>query len=193
MSLKPDTRDEIYRHLRDYRDQLMERTEVLYGEISDGRLMMMMSPVMAHQRVANRLRDQLITQGGDSMSVMAETDLEDPALGVLRIPDLCVIPRDVEESEDRAIPADQALVVIEIVSPSNSSNDYRDKVRDYARMRIAHYLIVDPRDGTCVHYWQPAGEDWDNRQRHVFGDVITVGDFTLDTGGLTRYRRPDGS
>ncbi|MGW0916622.1 hypothetical protein ACWD1Z_33585 [Streptomyces sp. NPDC002784] len=58
-------------------------------------------------------------------------------------------------------------------------------------MGVPHYLIVDPRDGSAVHYWAPAqrsGEPaYDNRQHYTFGDTITVAGWKIDTAGLTRY------
>ncbi|MEZ0069071.1 hypothetical protein ABIA32_005114 [Streptacidiphilus sp. MAP12-20] len=56
-----------------------------------------------------------------------------------------------------------------------------------------HYLIVDPRDGTCVHFWAIVERDgnpvYDARVPYVFGDKIPVGDWIIDTAELPRYDR----
>ncbi|MFJ3672419.1 hypothetical protein ACIPSE_38775 [Streptomyces sp. NPDC090106] len=83
-----------------------------------------------------------------------------------------------------------------MVSRSNPANDYEGKLRDYPAMGVPHYLIVDPRDGSAVHYWAPArrsGEaSYDNRQHYVFGDTVTVAGWKIDTAVLRRYGEGGG-
>jgi hypothetical protein len=62
-------------------------------------------------------------------------------------------------------------------------------------MGIPHYLIIDPRNGTAHHYWSIVTKDgrpaYDNHVAFVFGDTISVGDWTIDTTGLPRYGDTD--
>lgn len=77
------------------------------------------------------------------------------------------------------------------MSPNNPDNDYKGKLHDYPAMGIPHYVIIDPRDGTAHHYWQPVVQNgrpaYDAHVPYVFGDVIRVDDWTIDTGNLRRY------
>ncbi|MGC4999313.1 Uma2 family endonuclease [Streptomyces sp. DT195] len=67
-----------------------------------------------------------------------------PEMGRMRRPDAVVIPDESLDEEGVAVDATDVLAVIGIVSPSNPSNDYIEKLADYPAMGIAHYLIVDP-------------------------------------------------
>ena len=54
------------------------------------------------------------------------------------------------------------------------------------------YLIVDPRDGTCVHHWaitiRNGTAEYDARVPYVFGDKITIGGWVIDTSELPPLR-----
>lgn len=189
------TETDIYRHLRDYRDVLGAQAEqhgARWPEISDGRLIMMMSPRARHQFVGHRLRRQLEPQLPDGVILMVETDVEDASLGILRTPDLVVVDETADLAHREALDPRSVHLIIEIVSRWNASNDYREKVADYPRMGVPHYVIVDPRDqGSAVRHWgistqsgQPA---YENEEHYRYGDTITVGEWKIDTTDLPRY------
>jgi hypothetical protein len=62
-------------------------------------------------------------------------------------------------------------------------------------MGIRHYLIVDPRDGSCTYYHGIGSEQGrpacDNRFRHAYGDTVTVLDWKINTEGLPRSSEKD--
>ncbi|MDR3036189.1 MAG: Uma2 family endonuclease, partial [Kitasatospora sp.] len=133
--------------------------------------------------IARQLNEQLprthpghIAHGG--------ADLVDPVRGWLRNPDVMVFPEEALDSEEAALLPHQVLLVVEIVSASDPENDYQAKVHDYAAMGIPLYLLVDPRKGTGVLHEEP---DYSRRTDFAFGDTITVGPWTLDTGVLRTY------
>ncbi|MFE1322186.1 Uma2 family endonuclease [Kitasatospora phosalacinea] len=72
--------------------------------------------------------------------VVPAAPLEAPPLGLLRRPDLAVLPAPV------ACP----LLVVEVVAPHFLESDHRTRARDYAAMGVPTYLLVDPRKGTGV-------------------------------------------
>ncbi|MFE9812661.1 Uma2 family endonuclease [Streptomyces sp. NPDC005227] len=185
------TEQDVYRHLREFRETFDKPEPLAWPEISHGQLLMMMSPKKRHQLVAHRLRTKLEPQLGAELVLMAETDMEDAGLGVLRVPDLVVVDEEEATAQGDAIDPRRTHLVIEIVSPSNPGNDYEAKLRDYPAMGVPHYLIVDPRDGTAVHHWAPTRRigvpAYENRQHYGFGDVIAIGDWTIDTAALPRY------
>lgn len=196
MYLEGMTEQSIYRHLREFRDAFDKPDPLTWPEISHGQLLMMMSPKKQHQLVAHRLRVQLEPQLGEDLVLMLETDMEDAALGILRIPDLVVIDEEEATAESDTIDPRRSHLVIEVVSRSNPDNDYQGKLRDYPVMGVPHYLIVDPRDGTAVHHWAAstrAGTPaYDNRQHYTFGETITIRDWKIDTETLPLYSPETG-
>jgi Uma2 family endonuclease len=193
------TEQAIYRHLRELRDHLAPLPGFMCPEISDAKLVMMMSPRPRHQLTAVDVRDQLSAQLPDGIIVAEATDTDDESLGKLRIPDLLVVPRSAMETDDPLDPR-EILLAIEIVSPSNPNSDYVDKAADYPAMGIPHYLIVDPRDGTWTYQWEigkcegrPA---YENRLHRPYGNTVSVvtelgTTWTIATGDLPRYSAKD--
>ncbi|WP_425824935.1 Uma2 family endonuclease [Streptomyces fractus] len=190
--VRSTAQDEVYRHLRDYRDTFADAQRengMFWPEIADSKLVMMMSPRHHHQRISSKIVRQLMEQAGDDVEVFQEVDTEDLGRGVLRVPDIAVADTDAPSTDTDRLDPVACRLIIEVVSRSNPDNDYLDKVRDYAFMRIPHYLIVDPRDGTCVHYWEPtASGGWENRRHYTFGESVPVGQFKIDTSVIPRYK-----
>lgn len=189
-----ETKEQVYRHLRDLRDQLMAQTG-RPAEISDGEIVMMMSPVPMHGLTAKRIVRQLDAQLPPPLGAFENTDTDEEHLGKLRIPDIVVVP---EQAMERTTPLDprEIRLAIEIVSRSNPDNDYVKKTADYPAMGIPNYLIIDPRQGTCLHLFQigivqgkPA---YEGRMPYKYGDTITIGDLAIDTSGLPLYDDADG-
>ncbi|MEY9848782.1 Uma2 family endonuclease [Streptacidiphilus sp. MAP5-3] len=188
-----ETREQIYRHLRELRDHLAAETG-RFGEISDGEVVMMMSPVPQHGLAAKRIVRQLDAQLPVPLAAFRNTDTDDEHLGKLRIPDIVVVAEEVMNTANPLDPREIALAV-EIVSRSNPDNDYVRKVADYAAMEIPDYLIVDPRNGTARHLWHIVVKDgrpvYDNQVSYSFGDVIPIGDLRIDTSVLPLYDDAD--
>lgn len=108
----------------------------------------------------------------------------------MRRPDVMVIAMadmDVPGSFDpRAL-----VAAIEVVSRSNPDNDRVTKMRDYPLMGIAVYAIFDPRAGdgavlTDIHS-TPDGPRYATRKDFVYGEDVTIGDWTISTENLPRY------
>lgn len=163
-------------------------------EISGDEIVMMMSPSRPHEYIALRLRQQLDRQLPPGLVAHTGGEVEDASLGRLRRPDLIVVPDAVFAESTMAPfhPRDVALVG-EIVSPSNHSTDYVEKMHDYPAMGIPFYLLVDPRTGVVVSLSDPGpapggGEPvYRTRSEHAFGESVTVGEWTLETTGLQTY------
>lgn len=78
-----------------------------------------------------------------------------------RVPDLTVLRAD---APDEQIITHPPLIVIEILSPSDSLLGMREKIEDYLRFGIPNIWIVDPSDrmgyicrSGIFREWQPAG------------------------------------
>ncbi|MFF2626414.1 Uma2 family endonuclease [Kitasatospora griseola] len=183
MSVDPAT----FARLREIADQLPQVPGGGKIEIANGTVVMMTSPVKRHELAVVRIAQQLnaqLPQSHPGYLAHGGADLVDPSLGRLRNPDLMVFPEAALDDEAAAFLPSQVLLVVEIVSKSNAETDYHAKVRDYAAMGIPLYLLVDPRLGTGIIHAEPG---YTRRTDFAFGDVITVGPWTLDTGVLRTY------
>ncbi|TDC19875.1 Uma2 family endonuclease [Streptomyces sp. 8K308] len=190
----------VYRHLRELREHLTPPPGLDYPEISDGQLVMMMSPRPRHQVNAKRVTRQLDQQLPDGIFAYESTDTDDELLGKLRVPDVLVVSEEAMLAAEPTLDPREILLAVEIVSPSNPDNDYRDKLADYPRMGIPRYLIVDPREGTWSYHWDivtnggvPAYAS--RLGKRPFGDAVTidteVGRWTIETVGLPLYTETD--
>ncbi|MEU6596117.1 Uma2 family endonuclease [Streptomyces flaveolus] len=84
------------------------------------------------------------------------------------------------------------IAAVEIVSRSNPDNDWVTKLRDYPLIGIPVYAIFDPRTGTGavltdIHA-TPDGPRYATRKDFVYGEDVTIGDWTISTEGLPRYK-----
>jgi Uma2 family endonuclease len=86
------------------------------------------------------------------------------------------------------------IAAVEVVSQSNPDNDWVGKMRDYPLMGIPVYAVFDPRTGTGavlsdIHP-TPDGPRYATRKDFVYGEDVTIGDWTISTEGLPRYKDP---
>ncbi len=176
-----------YARLREITAHLPRPPGIGKVEIADGMIVMTMSPVLRHESVVHHLARQLNAQLARTHPghlAHGGADLEDVGLGRLRNPDLMVFAESALENDEPALLPHEVLLVVEVVSTSNPENDYHAKVRDYAAMGIPLYLLVDPRKGTGVVHDEPG---YTSRKEFAFGDTVTVGPWSLDTGVLRTY------
>ena len=63
-----------------------------------------------------------------------------------RRPDVAIVPSDFVDAEldQSAVLVTAAFLVVEVVSESTATADYRDKVAEYQAIGIPEYWIVDP-------------------------------------------------
>jgi Uma2 family endonuclease len=192
---RPQLTPEEIERLRVVADELAEvaahQQEHWKVEITDGQVtVMMMSPSGRHGVNVTRLRRQ-IEQQDPSVTALSDTDTEDPVSGLRKVPDLMVLPESEADSVGDRVSSRVVLLAAEVVSPSNPRNDIEVKARDYPAMGVPIYLIVDPRKGDGVVYSEPSRGPDGTRYRKavpfVFGDMITVGPWSVDTSSLRMY------
>jgi Uma2 family endonuclease len=118
-------------------------------------------------------------------------DVEDAGVGVLRRPDVTLTTwANMERTPDSFDPRTLEAVT-EVVSRSNPDNDWVGKPRDYPLLGIPVYAIFDPRTGTGavltdIHS-TPEGPRYAKRKDFVYGEDVTIGEWTISTDGLPRY------
>ncbi|MBD0671512.1 Uma2 family endonuclease [Streptomyces sp. CBMA156] len=159
-------------------------------EISGDEIIMTAGPSVIHQRNLLLVREQFDAHRPADLMPSENTDLASPNVGKLRNPDLTYIPLSVLEEGGNQVPAEQAAIAVEIVSPSNPENDLVGKVRDYPLMAIPLYLLIDPREGELTLYSEPSGSGYHRQWSGKFGDPVPVPapfGFTLATDALVRH------
>jgi Uma2 family endonuclease len=125
-------------------------TDTLY-ELENGELIPMAAESDINQRVAIFLLAYFLTSGIPSyrMRMKAEVAVISGMVGV-RIPDLVVYSEELAVAMEGAkrsmvfMDMPSPLLVVEVVSPNQSSRDYRYKRSEYAARGISEYWIVDP-------------------------------------------------
>ncbi|MEN8653913.1 Uma2 family endonuclease [Streptomyces sp. 21So2-11] len=117
-------------------------------------------------------------------------DVESGPEGIMRLPDLIVIALADMEGQGSFDPR-SLIAAVEVVSRSNPDNDWVNKMRDYPLLGIPTYAIFDPRTGTgaVLSEIHPTaqGPRYATRKDFIYGEDVTVGDWTISTEGLPRY------
>ncbi|MEU3531270.1 MULTISPECIES: Uma2 family endonuclease [Streptomyces] len=184
-----------YAKMRAIAEELGAYAERLEGAWSveigpSGPILAMMRPSKRHagtvHRICMQLDEQLRTTHPGHICASGP-EIEHPAIGRMRLPDATVIPEAVLDEEGLAVDATQVLAVVEIVSPSNPTNDYIEKLADYPAMGIAHYLIVDPRTGTIEVHSDPCKGRYARKDSYIYGDSVPFGPWTVETSAFRRY------
>ncbi|MFD5536887.1 Uma2 family endonuclease [Streptomyces sp. NPDC127079] len=180
-----------YRAIRDF---VQSTDDALPGKLEitkEGIVHDMMAPVGPHELTAAHLRKRLEKVIPDEfLAHTGEPDVEDEAEGIMRRPDLMVIAW-----EDMEVPGSfdprTLIAAIEIVSRSNPDNDWVAKLRDYPLIGIPVYAIFDPRTGTGAVLTDihptPDGPRYATRKDFVYGEDVTIGEWTITTDNLPRY------
>jgi Uma2 family endonuclease len=154
----------------------------------------MMSPSPGHSKIVKRILRQIEEQD-ETAEGYPEVRIEHPDLGLCRSADLAfTLEGDAFDDHDGrfALFAPDVTVAFEVVSPSNPGNDYITKLRDYPRMGVPAYVIIDPRDGTVTVHSGPdtvSGEPCyrEAPRKYKFGDTVQLGTWTLDTSKFPKY------
>jgi Uma2 family endonuclease len=122
-------------------DALPEDNSARY-ELQEGVLIVSPRPLRKHQRAAIRFAAQIERQLPNDWEALVDFEVlvrgEDPA--TIRAPDLVVVPFDGPENR---LPASEALLAVEVISPGSRKVDQYLKPVEYAEAGIPHYWLVD--------------------------------------------------
>ncbi|GJF21339.1 MULTISPECIES: Uma2 family endonuclease [Streptomyces] len=195
MTIAPDDARQgashLYRAMRDFVESTDGTLPGKFEITKEGIVLDMMSPVRPHELTALRLRKRLEkVMPEEIVAHTGEPDVEMEPEGIMRRPDVMVIAEADMEGEGAFDPR-TVIAAVEIVSRSNPDNDWVAKLRDYPLLGIPVYAIFDPRTGsgavlTDIHA-TPDGPRYATRKDFVYGEDVTIGDWTISTEGLPRY------
>ncbi len=122
-------------------------TDAMY-ELEDGNLILMTAESEINRRIASFLFACFLQQGISAYRLSMKTEIVTTGSRV-RVPDLIVFSEELAAEmagakRSTVMPEMPApLVVVEVVSPNQSSRDYRYKRSEYGARGIAEYWIVD--------------------------------------------------
>ncbi|MER6382430.1 Uma2 family endonuclease [Streptomyces sp. NPDC001127] len=195
MTIAPDDARQgashAYRAMRDFVQSVEDTLPGKFEITKEGLVHDMMSPVKQHELTALYLRKRLEkVMPEEIVAHTGEPDVEDEPETILRHPDVMVIALADMEGDGSFDPR-TLIAAVEIVSRSNPDNDWVGKIRDYPLMGIPVYAIFDPRTGTGAVFTDihstPAGPRYATRKDFVYGEDVTIGDWTISTEGLPLY------
>lgn len=126
----------------DFCSQTNERYELVRGELKP-----MTPPEWQHVRIAKfleRLFDAEIVQMKKPWEAFRETGQRTEG-DSSRLPDVSVVPTEeiAQYLNQAAILEVPAILVVEIVSASSTTEDYNEKLREYQSLQIPEYWVVD--------------------------------------------------
>lgn len=188
---------EQMRRMHDFAEYIAELAEHQEDQwkvqTTDGQIFLtMVSPTAPHGLNVMRLRRQIEAQTPDA-ATLSDTNMGDPVTGLTKIPDLMVLAEEDTDDTAKVVNSRDVLMVVEVVSRTNSLTDIRDKLHDYPKMGVPLYVVVDPRKDkktATVHSDPSEGPDGLRYRKtvpHSFGDTVIAGRWTLDTSGLKSY------
>lgn len=124
-----------------------ERWEIIEGEA----YAMTPAPNLKHQRISREIFSRFahFFRGKRCEPFHAPTDVVLDECNVVQ-PDIFVVcdPEKMQSANIQGAPD----MIVEILSPSTTLTDRRDKLRLYERFRVREYLIVDPEQELVERY-----------------------------------------
>lgn len=191
-----DARPDAHHRYQAMREFLESMDDTLPGKFEitkEGIVHDMMAPIGPHEMTTLHIRKRLEKVMPEELVAHTGTpDVEAESEGIMRHPDVMVI-----SMEDMDVPGSfdprTLIAAIEVVSRSNPDNDWVSKVRDYPLLGIPIYVIFDPRTGegavlSDIHS-TPSGPRYATRKDFVYGEDVTIADWTISTENLPRYSR----
>lgn len=166
-----------------YKDYLTftddERIEIIEGEIFN----MSPAPARIHQKlisnISYELQHYIKSNNGECEVYVAPFDVILKNDNEETINSKSVVQPDISVICDKNKLTDSGCtgspdMIIEIVSPSNSSHDYITKLNLYQKYKIKEYWIIDPRVKKIYVYKLEENEFYDMVNSYTFQDKVKV-------------------
>ncbi|MET9516133.1 Uma2 family endonuclease [Streptomyces sp. NPDC002994] len=194
MTIAPDDARRDASHYGAMREFLQSMDDTLPGKFEitkEGIVHDMIVPVGPHELTTLRVRKRLEKVMPEVLVAHTGTpDVEGQAEGIMRHPDVMVIA-EADMEVDGPFDPRTLIAAVEVVSRSNPDNDWVGKMRDYPLLGIPAYAIFDPRTGagavlSDIHP-TPDGPRYATRKDFVYGEDVTIGEWTISTEQLPRY------
>jgi Uma2 family endonuclease len=162
-------------------------------EILDERIVVSPSPIKLHARIVTWLTRAVgATCDEKGWDCLGEVTIELPATRERIEPDLLICP--VNETTDREwlVPASEALLVTEVVSPSSRHDDYETKRKACALNGVPLYLVIDPDAPSLTLFSQPGDGGYLQATPVAAGGTLAIPaplEIVLDTATMPMTKR----
>ncbi|WP_329040173.1 Uma2 family endonuclease [Streptomyces sp. NBC_00178] len=136
-------------HGQDWDDlvRIWEETDAPEGckvEIIEGIVTVSPPPSKDHNTTAALLQRRLYAVIPEEWEIYQTLGVSVPGRAGVYIPDLLVVPRTVATGPGNRVPAEEALLVVEITSQANANHDRVKKAHGYAKAGVGLFLLLDP-------------------------------------------------
>lgn len=172
-------KDKVYT----YKDYLTfpndERIEIIEGKLYN----MSLAPARIHQKlisdISYELQHYIKSNNGECEVYVAPFDVILKTAHEEAINSKSVVQPDISVICDKNKLTDSGCtgspdMIIEIVSPSNSSHDYITKLNLYQKYKVKEYWIIDPRVKKTYVYKLGENEFYDMVNSYTFQDKVKV-------------------
>ncbi|MGW0766767.1 Uma2 family endonuclease [Streptomyces sp. NPDC002676] len=168
MTIAPDNARQgashVYRAMRDFVQSVEDTLPGKFEITKEGIVHDMVAPVGPHELTTLHLRKRLEKVMPDEIVAhTGEPDVEDEAESIMRRPDVMVITWEDMEGPGSFDPR-TLIAAVEVVSRSNPDNDWVSNIHP-----------------------TPDGPRYATRKEFVYGEDVTIADWTISTDGLPRY------
>ncbi|GAA1082784.1 Uma2 family endonuclease [Nocardiopsis composta] len=145
-------------------------------EIIEGKIVVSPTPLGSHALLASRVQYALRGLLPAEWEIVQYVTLAIPATGERYIPDLAVLPSSLLTEEIWKFPSQEALLTVEITSPSNAETDRVKKPRGYARGEVPAYLLIDPENRRWTLFEEPENGVYRKQMNVTTGDDLLLQD-----------------
>ncbi|MFE7747645.1 Uma2 family endonuclease [Streptomyces sp. NPDC057428] len=182
-------------HGQDWDDlvRIWEETDAPEGckvEIIEGIVTVSPPPSKDHNTTAALLQRRLYAVIPEEWEIYQTLGVSVPGRAGVYIPDLLVVPRAVATGPGSRVPAEEALLVVEITSQANANHDRVKKAHGYAKAGVELFLLLDPWHSgrpTATLYGDPDNGTYRVLDVVEYGGKLTLPEpfkLDLDTGIL---------
>ncbi|MFE3455061.1 Uma2 family endonuclease [Nonomuraea sp. NPDC059194] len=158
------------------------------AEVVNGRIVVSDVPTWEHSKITSRLLKMIF-------GVIAEHDWEVGERVKLflgpqadrYVPDLTVVLGEPRTRGDDEVHAQDTALVVEVASPSSVHDDHVTKPREYAKVGVPLYLLIDPAQGIVILFSLPTATGYQHRTEVGLGAPLDLSEpwkITIDTGRL---------
>ncbi len=159
--------------------QFQERVELIKGRIRE-----MAAPTTRHQRISSRIHRELSwflkKHRCDVFSAPFDVRLPLPVhlqkgdkIDTVIQPDICIICDRSKLDEKGCIGAPD--LIVEILSPGNSSKEMREKYELYQEAGVLEYWVVFPSEQVLQRYLLTESGIYQAQLPNVQGDLVEIG------------------